>query len=49
MPRLSDEQITQAREIGLLEYLQTHEPNNVRKSKGRPDQYEMVEHDSLKI
>ena len=49
MPKLSDEQIIQAREIDLLTYLQTYEPTNVRKSEGRPDQYEMVEHDSLKI
>jgi len=49
MPKLSDEQIIQAREIDLLSYLQAYEPSNVRKSEGRADQYEMVEHDSLKI
>ena len=49
MPKLSEEQITQAREIGLLEYLQANELNNIHKSKGRPNQHEMVEHDSLKI
>ena len=49
MPKLSDEQIAQAREIDLLEYLLTYEPTNVRQSKGRPNQHEMVEYDSLKI
>ena len=49
MPKLSDEQISKAREIDLLEYLLTYEPTNVRQSKGRPNQHEMVEHDSLKI
>jgi hypothetical protein len=49
MPKLSEEQIRQARSVDLLDYLQTHEPDNIRKSKGRTDQHEMVEHDSLKL
>ena len=49
MPRLSDEQIIQAREIDLLSYLHTYEPGSVRKSKGTVDEYYMVEHDSLKM
>jgi len=49
MPKLSEEQIRQARSVDLLDYLLTYEPSNVRKSKGRADQHEMVEHDSLKI
>jgi hypothetical protein len=49
MPRLSDEQIRQARNIDLLTYLQTYEPGSVRKSRGAADEYYMVEHDSLKI
>ena len=49
MPKLSEEQIRQARSVDLLDYLLTYEPSNVRKSKGSADQYEMVEHDSLKI
>jgi len=39
MPKLSDEQISKAREIDLLEYLLTYEPTNVRQSKGRPNQH----------
>ena len=49
MPKLDERQIQQAREIDLLDYLQRYEPGNVRKSKGRADQHEMVEHDSLKM
>ncbi|MCL2546201.1 MAG: DUF3991 and toprim domain-containing protein [Oscillospiraceae bacterium] len=49
MPKLSEEQIRQARSVDLLDYLLTYEPSNVRKSKGRAGQHEMVEHDSLKI
>ncbi|MCL1882470.1 MAG: DUF3991 and toprim domain-containing protein [Defluviitaleaceae bacterium] len=49
MPRLSEAQIEQARSMDLLDYLQTYEPHNVRKSKGRANQHEMVEHDSLKM
>ena len=47
MPRLSEEQIAQARSIDLLDYLQTYEPSNVRKCGA--NEYRMVEHDSLKI
>jgi len=49
MPKLDERQIQQARDIDLLDYLQRYEPGNVRKSKGRTDQHEMVEHDSLKM
>jgi hypothetical protein len=47
MPRLSDEQIAQARSIDLLDYLQTYEPGNVKKSGA--NEHCMVEHDSLKM
>ena len=47
MPRISDEQIIQARDIDLLTYLQSREPGSVRKSG--PNEYCLVEHDSLKI
>ena len=49
MPKLTEEQIRQARSIDLLDYLTTHEPNNVRMSKGRTNEYFLVEHDSLKM
>ena len=49
MPLLTEEQIQQARSIDLLVYLQTHEPSNVRQSKGKTDEYYLVEHDSLKM
>jgi hypothetical protein len=47
MPRLSEEQIQQARSVELLEYLKAYEPSNVRKSGS--GEYCMVEHDSLKM
>jgi hypothetical protein len=47
MLKLTEEQILQARSISLLDYLQTYEPDNVRKSGA--NEYRMVEHDSLKI
>ncbi|MCL1914178.1 MAG: DUF3991 and toprim domain-containing protein [Eubacteriaceae bacterium] len=49
MPKLTEEQISHARSVDLLSYLQAHEPNSVRKSKGNADEYYMVEHDSLKM
>ena len=49
MPKLTEEQIQQARSVDLLDYLQTYEPNNVRLSKGRTNEHYMVEHDSLKM
>jgi len=49
MPKLSEEQIRQARSVDLLAYLQAHEPGNVRKSRGNTNEYCMVEHDSLKM
>jgi len=47
MPRLSDEQITQARCVDLLSYLQFHELGNIRKVSA--DVYSMAEHDSMRI
>jgi hypothetical protein len=49
MPKLSEEQILQARSVDILDYLKAYEPSNVRKSKGSNSEYYMVEHDSLKI
>ena len=47
MPGLSDEQIQQARSVDLLAYLQSHEPQSIRKCGA--DEYCLKEHDSLKI
>ena len=47
MPRLSEEQILQARSVDLLAYLQTHEPGSVRKSGA--NEYCLKEHDSFKM
>jgi hypothetical protein len=47
MPQIPAEQIEQARSVDLLTYLQTHEPNSIRKSGA--GEYCLVEHDSLKI
>ena len=47
MPRLTDEQIAQARNIDVLDYLQTYEPGSVRKSGA--NEYCLVEHDSFKM
>ena len=49
MPKISEEQIRQARSVDLLDYLRTNEPNNVRKSMGSVNEFYMVEHDSLKM
>ncbi|MCL2499802.1 MAG: DUF3991 and toprim domain-containing protein [Defluviitaleaceae bacterium] len=49
MLKLTEEQIQKARSVDLLDYLLIYEPANVRKSKDKKDQYEMVEHDSLKM
>ena len=49
MPKLSEEQILQARSVDLLDYLKAYEPSNVRKTTGSNSEYYMVEHDSLKI
>jgi len=49
MPKLTEEQICQARSVDLLDYLQAYEPGNVRKSKGSTDEFYLVEHDSLKM
>jgi hypothetical protein len=46
MPKLTEEQIRQARSVDLLDYLRTYEPANVRKSKGSHNEHYMVEHDS---
>ncbi|MFV0399626.1 MAG: toprim domain-containing protein [Oscillospiraceae bacterium] len=47
MPPLTDEQITAARAVDLLSYLQSHEPGSIKKSG--PHEYCLREHDSLKI
>ena len=47
MPGVTDEQIAAARSVDLLSYLQAYEPGSIRKSG--PDEYRMVEHNSLKI
>ena len=49
MPKLTEEQIRQARSVDLLDYLKANEPGNVRKSRGYSNEYYMVEHDSLKM
>jgi hypothetical protein len=49
MPTVTDEQIRRAKEVGILAYLRTHEPQSLRKSKGGNDEYYLAEHDSLKI
>ena len=47
MPKIPPEQIEQARGVDLLSYLQTHEPQSIRKCGA--GEYCLVEHDSLKI
>jgi hypothetical protein len=47
MPGVSREQIDRAKDIDLLAYLLTHEPESIKKS-GRGE-YTLKEHDSLKI
>ena len=47
MTKLSEEQIMQARDVALLDYLQTHEPGSVRKCGA--DEYCLVAHDSFKL
>ena len=49
MPSVSDEQIRRAKKVCVLAYLQTYEPENLRKSKGNNDEYYLSEHDSLKV
>ena len=49
MPKLTEEQISRARSVDLLDYLKTYEPGNIRKSKGSANEYHLVEHDSLKM
>jgi hypothetical protein len=44
---LTQEQIESARSVGLLDYLQIHEPGNLRKISARS--YCLNDHDSLKI
>ena len=44
---LSEAQIQKAREVGLLDYLQTHEPHSIRRC-GK-DEYCLTEHDSFKM
>lgn len=47
MPGVTKEQIERAKEWDLLSYLQTYEPQELKKSGGR--EYRTVTHDSLKI
>ena len=47
MLRLSNEQIEEARNIDVLDYLEHHEPGRVQKSG--PGEYCLKEHDSFKI
>jgi hypothetical protein len=47
MPKLTEEQILQARGVELLDYLQTYEPGSVRRSGA--NEYCLVEHDSFKM
>ena len=47
MPKISDEQLEQARNIDLLTYLQTYEPLSVRRSGA--NEHCLVEHDSFKL
>ena len=47
MPKIPPKQIEQARSVDLLTYLQTHEPQSIRKSG--TGEYCLAEHDSLKI
>ena len=47
MPGVTKEQIARAKEWDLLTYLQTYEPQELRKCGGR--EYRTVTHDSLKI
>lgn len=42
-----NERVLQARSINLLDYLQAHEPSNLKHVRG--NQYELFDHDSLKI
>lgn len=44
---VTKEQIAQAKSIDLLSYLQSNEPGNLKKSG--PNEYRLVDHDSLKI
>jgi hypothetical protein len=47
MPGLTDDQITAARSVDLLSYLQSCEPGSIKKCG--PGEYCLLEHDSLKI
>lgn len=47
MPGVSRSQIERAREIDLLSYLQTYEPDSIRQTSA--NEYCLAEHDSLKI
>ena len=47
IPRLTESQIEQAREVDLLSYLQTHAPHSIRKSGA--NEYCLVAHDSFKM
>lgn len=47
MPSVTAEEITKAKQIDLLSYLQTHEPGELRRTS--PHEYRTVSHDSLVI
>ncbi|TEB17424.1 hypothetical protein Psfp_00648 [Pelotomaculum sp. FP] len=47
MPYVTPEQVTQAKEIDLLSYLQQYEPQELKRTA--PHEYCTVSHDSLKI
>lgn len=47
MPWVTDEQIARAKEVGILEYLQAHEPYNLKRDG--PNRYILRDHDSFVI
>ena len=49
MTGISDDLIQKAKNVDVLDYLHTHEPQSIRKSTSAGNEYYLVEHDSLKI
>ena len=49
MAGVTAEQVRAAKSVGILDYLRSHEPGSLRKSKGNAGEYYLAEHDSLKI
>ena len=47
IPKFTDEQLEAVKSIDLLTYIQTYEPNNIKKVGS--DVYQLKDHDSLKI